>query len=54
MANIGSPLFIVELSNVSEFSAVEKANLYCDVLHCTGLECKPFSEESYITTHENG
>ena len=30
MVNIGSPSFIAELSSVSEFSSVEKANQYCD------------------------
>ena len=30
MANIDRPSFIAELSGVSEFSSVEKANQYCD------------------------
>ena len=30
MANIDHPSFIAELSSVSEFSSVEKANQYCD------------------------
>ena len=33
MANIDRPSFIAELSSVSEFSSVEKANQYCDFLH---------------------
>ena len=32
MANIDHQSFIVELSSVSEFSSVEKANQYCDIL----------------------
>ena len=32
IANIDRPLFIAELSSVSEFSSVEKANQYCDFL----------------------
>ena len=32
MANIDHPSFIAELSSVSEFSSVEKANQYCDIL----------------------
>ena len=32
MANIDSPSFIAELSSDSEFSSVEKANQYCDLL----------------------
>ena len=32
MANIDCPSFIAEHSSVSEFSSVEKANLYCDFL----------------------
>ena len=31
MVNIDRPLFIAELSSVSEFSAVEKANQYCEI-----------------------
>ena len=31
-ANIDRPSFIAELSRVSEFSFVEKANQYCDFL----------------------
>ena len=31
MANIDRPSFIAELSSISEFSSVEKANQYCDV-----------------------
>ena len=33
IANIARPSFIAELSSVSEFSCVEKANQYCDILH---------------------
>ena len=36
MANIDRPSFIAELSNVSEFSSVEKADQFCDLL-CTVL-----------------
>ena len=32
MANIDRPSFIAELSSVSEFSSVEKANKLCDFL----------------------
>ena len=32
IANIDRPLFIAELSSVSEFSSVEKANQFCDFL----------------------
>ena len=32
MANIDRPPFIAELSNVSEYSSVEKENQYCDFL----------------------
>ena len=32
MANIDRPSFIAELSGVSEFSSVEKANQFCDSL----------------------
>ena len=32
MANIDRPSFIAELSSVSEFSSVEKANQFCDFL----------------------
>ena len=32
IANIDCPSFIVELSSVSEFSSVEKANQFCDFL----------------------
>ena len=38
MANIDRPSLIAELSNVSEFSSVEKANQFCDFL-CT-VPCK--------------
>ena len=37
VANIDRPSFIVELSNVSELTYVEKANQYCDIL-CTVLD----------------
>ena len=33
MANIDRPSFNAELSSVSEFSSVEKANQFCDFLH---------------------
>ena len=33
IANINRPSFIAELSSVSEFSSVEKANQFCDFLH---------------------
>ena len=32
MANIDRPSFIAELSSVSEFSSIEMANQYCDLL----------------------
>ena len=32
IAKIDRPSFIAELSSVSEFSSVEKANQYCDIL----------------------
>ena len=37
MANIDRPSFIAELSSVSEFSSVEKANQFCEFL-CTVLD----------------
>ena len=37
MANIDRPSFIAELSSVSEFSSVERANTFCDFL-CTALD----------------
>ena len=37
MPSIFRPSFIAELSSVSEFSSVEKANQYCDFL-CTVLD----------------
>ena len=37
MANIDRPSFSVELSGVSEFSSIEKANQYCGIL-CTVLD----------------
>ena len=37
IANIDHPSFIAELSSVSEFSSVEKANQFCDIL-CTALD----------------
>ena len=37
IANIDRPSFIAELSSVSEFSSVEKANKFCDCL-CTVLD----------------
>ena len=32
MANIDRPSFIAELSSASDFSSVEKANQFCDIL----------------------
>ena len=32
MANIDRPSYIAELSGVSEYSTIEKANQYCDFL----------------------
>ena len=33
MAKIDCPSFIAELSSVSDFSSVEKANQFCEILH---------------------
>ena len=49
IANIDSPLFIAELSSVSEFSSVEKANQFCDVLHKVLDKHAPLSLQKDIT-----
>ena len=47
MANVDRPSFIAELSSVSEFSSVEKANQFCDFFRTILVKHAPFSAESY-------
>ena len=49
MANIDRPSFIAELSSVSEFSSVEKANQYCDFLRTVLDMYAPPSLQKVIT-----
>ena len=48
-ANIDRPSFIAELSSVSEFSSVEKANQYCDFLPTVLGKHAPSSLRKVIT-----
>ena len=48
MDNIVRPSFIAELSSVSEFSSVEKANQYCDCLHNVLGKHAPPSQRNVI------
>ena len=52
MANIDSPLFIDELSSVTEFSSVEKANQYCDYL-CTVLDKHAPPSQRKVINHNS-
>ena len=49
IANIDRPSFIAELSSVSEFSSVEKANQFCDFLHTVLNKHAPPSPRKAIT-----
>ena len=49
MANIDRPSFIAELSSVSEFSSVDKANKLCDYLHTVLDKHAPPSLQKVIT-----
>ena len=49
MANIDRPSFSAELSNVSDFSSVEKANQYCDFLRTALDKHAPPSLRNVIT-----
>ena len=49
MANIVRPSFIVELSSVSEFSSVEKADQYCDFLRTVLDKHAPPALQKVIT-----
>ena len=49
MAGIDRPSFIAEFSSVSEFSYVEKANQYCDILHTVPEKHAPPSLQKVIT-----
>ena len=49
IANIDRPSFIAELSSVSQFSSVEKANQFCDYLHTALDKHAPPSLRKVIT-----
>ena len=49
MANIDSPTFIAELSSVSEFSSVEKANQFCDFVRTVLDKHAPPSLQKVMT-----
>ena len=49
IANIDRPSFIAELSSVSEFSAIEKANQFCDYLRTVLDKHAPPSLQKVIT-----
>ena len=49
MANIDHPSLNAELSSVSEFSSVEKANLCCDFLRTVLDKHAPASLQKVIT-----
>ena len=49
IANIDRPSFIAELSGVSEFSSVEKANQFCDFLRTVLDKLAPPSLQKVIT-----
>ena len=52
MANIDRPSFIAELSSVSEFSSVEKANQFCDFLR-TVLDKQALPSLRKVITHNS-
>ena len=49
IANTDRPSFIAELSSVSEFSSVEKANQLCEFLHTVVDKHAPPSLQNVIT-----
>ena len=49
IANIDRPSFIADLSSVSEFSSVEKANQFCDFLRTVLDKNAPHSLQKVIT-----
>ena len=49
MANIERPTFNAEISSVSEFSSIEKANQLCDFLHTVLDKHAPTSLRKVIT-----
>ena len=49
IANIDRPCFIAEISSVSEFSSVEKANQFCDFLHTVLDKHAPPSPRKVMT-----
>ena len=52
MANIDCPSLIAELSSVSEFSSVEKANQYCDYFR-TALDKHALHSLRKVITHNS-
>ena len=52
IANIDHPSFIAELSSVSEFSSVEKANQFCDFF-CTVLDKHAPPSLQKVITHNS-
>ena len=53
IANINCPSFIAELSSVSEFSSVKKANQFCDFLRTEIDKHAPPSLQKVITHHSS-
>ena len=53
IAKIVRPSYIVELSSVSEFSSVEKANQYCDFLRIVLGRHAPSSPQKVITRNSS-
>ena len=53
MANIDRPSFIAELSSVSEFSSVEKANQFSDSLRTVIYKHAPPSKRKVITHYSS-
>ena len=49
MANIDRPTFNAELSSVSEFSSVEKANQHCDIVRTVLDKHAPPSLRNAVT-----
>ena len=52
MTNIDRPSFIAEISSVSEFSSVEKANQFCDFL-CTVLDKHALHSLRKVISHNS-
>ena len=52
MANIDRPSFIAELSSVSEFSSVDNASQFCDLL-CTVLDKHAAPSLRKVITHNS-